>query len=129
MAKSRQQKKAERRQRQKQRKGESQAAQAAAGEPRTAPEPAEAPDERPVEREAKREAKRAPAPARRTEERRRGRVLGFFVSCWQELRRVQWPDRENLVQASAVTLLFVAIMAAYLGGLDFVFNRLVQALL
>lgn len=64
-----------------------------------------------------------------TEERRRGAVIGFLVSCWAELKKVQWPDRDTLVQASAVTLIFVAVMAAYLGALDAAFNWLVKQVL
>ena len=62
-------------------------------------------------------------------EKRRGGVLGFFASCWAELKKVQWPDRDTLVQASAVTIIFVAVMAAYLGGLDAAFNWLIKQLL
>jgi preprotein translocase SecE subunit len=62
-------------------------------------------------------------------EKRRGPVLGFLLSCWAELKRVQWPDRDTLVQASAVTFIFVAVMAAYLGGLDAVFNWLIQRII
>jgi preprotein translocase SecE subunit len=64
-------------------------------------------------------------PAER-EERRRGAVLSFLISCWAELKRVQWPDRETLIQASAVTLIFIAVAAAYLGALDALFNWLVK---
>ncbi len=56
-------------------------------------------------------------------------MIGFLISCWAELKRVQWPDRETLIQASAVTVVFIAIAAAYLGALDAVFNFLVQHLL
>jgi preprotein translocase SecE subunit len=74
------------------------------------------------------EARRAPkAPV--AEKRQRGGVLGFFASCIAELRRVQWPDRETLIQASTITVVFIAIMAAYLGVLDAVFNWLVQRIL
>jgi preprotein translocase SecE subunit len=74
------------------------------------------------------EARRAPkAPV--AEKRQRGGVLGFFASCVAELRRVQWPDRETLIQASTITVVFIAIMAAYLGVLDAVFNWLVQRIL
>ena len=59
----------------------------------------------------------------------RGAVTGFIASCWAELKRVQWPDRETLIQASAITLIFIAIMAAYLGVLDAAFNWLVQRIL
>jgi preprotein translocase SecE subunit len=62
-------------------------------------------------------------------EKRRGPVLGFLLSCWAELKRVQWPDRDTLVQASAVTFIFVAVMAAYLGALDAAFNWFIKQLL
>ena len=62
-------------------------------------------------------------------EKRRGPIIGFLVSCWAELKRVQWPDRDTLVQASAVTFIFVAVMAAYLGALDAAFNWFIKQLL
>jgi len=62
-------------------------------------------------------------------EKRRGPILGFLLSCWAELKRVQWPDRDTLVQASAVTFIFVAVMAAYLGALDAAFNWFINQLL
>jgi preprotein translocase SecE subunit len=62
-------------------------------------------------------------------ERQRGGVIGFLVSCWAELKKVQWPDRETLIQATAVTILFVAVAATYLGALDTFFNFLIQKIL
>jgi preprotein translocase SecE subunit len=62
-------------------------------------------------------------------ERQRGGVIGFLVSCWAELKKVQWPDRETLIQATAVTVLFVAVAAAYLGALDAIFNELIKRIL
>jgi preprotein translocase SecE subunit len=76
-------------------------------------------------KESEQRRKAAPEP----QERQRGAVIGFFISCWAELKRVQWPDRETLIQASAVTLVFIAIAAAYLGALDALFNFLVKRLL
>jgi len=63
------------------------------------------------------------------EKRQRGGVIGFLVSCWAELRKVQWPDRETLVQATAVTIIFVAVAATYLGVLDTVFSLLIKQIL
>jgi preprotein translocase SecE subunit len=85
-------------------------------------------EERERSRRAK-ESERRRAPREPAPERQRGRVIGFLVSCWAELKRVQWPTRETLIQASAVTILFIAIAAAYLGALDSLFNFLVQHLL
>jgi preprotein translocase subunit SecE len=62
-------------------------------------------------------------------DRQRGGVIGFLVSCWAELKKVQWPDRDTLVQATAVTIIFVVVAAAYLGALDAVFNYLVKQIL
>jgi preprotein translocase SecE subunit len=63
------------------------------------------------------------------DERQRGGVMGFLASCWAELRKVQWPDRDTLVQATAVTIVFVAVAAAYLGALDAAFNFLIQRII
>jgi preprotein translocase SecE subunit len=85
-------------------------------------------EERERERRRRESAKRREAPAQPAE-RQRGRVIGFFISCWAELKRVQWPDRQTLIQASAVTVIFIAVAAAYLGALDALFNWLVQRLI
>ena len=63
------------------------------------------------------------------EKRQRGGVIGFLVSCWAELRKVQWPDRDTLVQATAVTVIFVAVAGAYLGALDSAFSYLIKQIL
>ena len=87
---------------------------------------------REAERERKaaaKESERRRAPREEPVEKQRGAITGFIASCWAELKRVQWPDRETLIQASAITLIFIAIMAAYLGVLDAVFNWLVKAIL
>ena len=62
-------------------------------------------------------------------ERQRGGVIGFLASCWAELKKVQWPDRDTLVQATAVTIIFVAVAATYLGALDALFGYLVKQIL
>lgn len=87
-------------------------------------------DKQAREQEKQRERERLAKKERQAaEERQRGRVLGFIASCWAELKKVQWPDRDTLVQASAVTLIFVAIAAAYLGALDALFNWAVNLIL
>jgi preprotein translocase SecE subunit len=63
------------------------------------------------------------------QQRQRGGVIGFLLSCWAELKKVQWPDRDTLVQATAVTIIFVAVAATYLGALDAAFNFLVKQIL
>jgi preprotein translocase SecE subunit len=57
------------------------------------------------------------------------RVLGFLRASWAELQRVQWPDRRQVTQATAVVLGFVAIAGAYLGLADAVAQRIVDFIL
>jgi preprotein translocase SecE subunit len=65
-----------------------------------------------------------------TEHRRsRGRLLTFFGHCIDELRRVQWPNRRQVFQATAVVLGFVVIAGGYLGLLDQLWQPLIEAIL
>jgi preprotein translocase subunit SecE len=59
----------------------------------------------------------------------RGRVMGFLHAVWLELQRVQWPDRTQLTSLTGITLMFVLIVGGYLGLLDAIFSKLVQAIL
>jgi preprotein translocase subunit SecE len=43
-----------------------------------------------------------------------------------ELRRVTWPDRDQLRQSTAVVLIIVLVLAVYVAALDFVFQSLVR---
>jgi preprotein translocase SecE subunit len=64
-----------------------------------------------------------------TVQRKRGGVIGFLSSCVAELKRVQWPDRDTLLQATAVTVVFVFVAAVYLGVIDLVVNWVVQRII
>jgi preprotein translocase subunit SecE len=57
------------------------------------------------------------------------RVIGFLGASWAELQRVQWPDRRQVSQATAVVLGFVAIAGAYLGLADYVAKEFVEFIL
>jgi preprotein translocase SecE subunit len=72
--------------------------------------------------------RRAAAPGRELP-REGNRFANFLRACWAELQRVQWPDRRQVAQATAVVLVFVLIAGGYLGLLDAIFSRLVDAIL
>ena len=67
-----------------------------------------------------------PAPAARPDG---NRVIAFLRACWAELQRVQWPNRRAVAQATAVVLGFVLIAGSFLGLMDFVWQKVVTALL
>jgi preprotein translocase SecE subunit len=57
------------------------------------------------------------------------RAIGFLRASWAELQRVQWPDRRQVFQATAVVLGFVAIAGLYLGAADYVAKEFVEFIL
>jgi preprotein translocase subunit SecE len=60
---------------------------------------------------------------------RGNRAVGFIRASWAELQRVQWPDRRQVTQATAVVLGFVAVAGAYLGLADYVAKEIVEFIL
>jgi len=54
------------------------------------------------------------------------RVFGFLRASWAELQRVQWPDRQQVAQATGVVLGFVVITGIFLGIADFLAGKLIN---
>jgi preprotein translocase SecE subunit len=54
------------------------------------------------------------------------RFIAFLRASWAELQRVQWPDRRQVGQATAVVLGFVVVAGAYLGLADVVAQRVID---
>ena len=73
----------------------------------------------------RREVAAAPTPGAPT---RRGpaRFIGFLRASWAELQRVQWPDRRQVAQATAVVIGFVVVAGLYLGVADWVAKKIVD---
>jgi preprotein translocase subunit SecE len=82
--------------------------------------------------------KRGPATAKgsnkkaqqRQPQKKGGGVLAgprrFTKDVRGELRRVSWPDRDQLRQSTAVVLIIVIVLAIYVAAVDFVFQSLVR---
>jgi preprotein translocase SecE subunit len=77
-------------------------------------------------RPAERERAAAPAAPRRS---LFSRAIAFLQASWAELQRVQWPDRRQVAQATAVVLGFVAVAGVYLGAADWVAQKVVNFIL
>ncbi len=86
-----------------------------------------------VQRSRARQPQVRPAPEpeapRATESTRRLPGSGFkrFVNeSWGELKKVEWPGQQQLIQGTAVVLIACLITGVYLFAADQVFKRLVQ---
>jgi preprotein translocase subunit SecE len=99
-------------------------------------------------RRSKRGDFQAPAAAQRTRDRRRevrpvqqpksqagvqrerrGGFRAFSGESWAELKKVEWPGRRQLLSATVVVLIAIAVVGAYLAAADFVFSRFVRDVL
>jgi preprotein translocase SecE subunit len=93
----------------------------------------EAPDEAPDEVEGDLVPAARPGAAERAAHgrprKRRSGVIGFLGHCVDELKRVQWPDRRQVGQRTAVTLGFTVLAGGYLGLLDAIWKPLIEAIL
>lgn len=57
------------------------------------------------------------------------RINTFFKEVYAELRKVNWLNRRELVRYTLIVLAVTIIVAAFLGGLDFVFSSLIKKFL
>jgi preprotein translocase subunit SecE len=82
-----------------------------------------APPRRPTARAAAR-----PEPAREPRAARGGAVRGFVSESWAELKKVEWPTQNQLIQGVVVVLIACLIVGVFLYTCDLVFKRLVHDL-
>jgi preprotein translocase subunit SecE len=83
-----------------------------------------APPRRPTARASAR-----PEPAREPRAARGGGVRAFVAESWAELKKVEWPTQNQLVQGVVVVLIACVIVGVFLYAADLVFKRLVQNVL
>jgi preprotein translocase subunit SecE len=57
------------------------------------------------------------------------RSVTFLQEVWAELKKVHWPTRKETYAATGVVLVIVALIAFYLGLVDFVLSQVVQIIL
>ena len=72
-------------------------------------------------------ARPAAQPQKQQTGRREPGQRGRFVSeSWGELKKVEWPGRNQVMQGTVVVLVACAIVGAFLWGADLVLERLVE---
>ncbi|MSO43784.1 MAG: preprotein translocase subunit SecE [Thermoleophilia bacterium] len=94
------------------------------------PVPGKKPRKAPGEKRAQTRPRRQPKTEKAgsiTKAVQEGRSRRFVGEVITELKKVTWPTRTQLLQATAVVIVFVAIVAIYLGLIDALLSRLVDA--
>jgi preprotein translocase SecE subunit len=98
-------------------------------DPEREPEVEPEPDVEPEDVQATDPAVLEERQAARRPRKQRGRIITFLGHVVDELRRVQWPDRRQTAQGTAVTLGFVVVAGGFLGLMDAIWKPLVDAIL
>jgi preprotein translocase subunit SecE len=57
------------------------------------------------------------------------KVQRFFQETIGELRKVSWPTRREAIRLTWIVIGVIIVMAAFLGGLDFIYSRLFAIIL
>ena len=68
-----------------------------------------------------------PAPQER-KKRKRTSTRQFLKEVRQELKKVQWPTRKELIGYTIVVFTSVVVLTTYVFGLDYIFSKLVLRL-
>jgi len=51
------------------------------------------------------------------------RIIGFIGEVRYELSKVTWPTRDEVIRLTLIVFLVSGIIGAYVGGLDFLFTK------
>ena len=70
-----------------------------------------------------------PTPPGEVEPARRGGVFGFVHESWAELKKVEWPSQNQVIQGTVVVLVACAIVGTYLWLNDQLWKRVVAHLI
>lgn len=54
------------------------------------------------------------------------KVISFFNSVVQELKKVKWPTRQQVFTLTGIVIAFVLIIGAMLGLFDYIFSTFVN---
>lgn len=71
-------------------------------------------------------AKKTPSPAKQEKKRGFQAIGRYFKDVGFELKKVVWPTRQEVIVSAIVVIVVVVILATFIGGLDFVFLKMVE---
>ena len=64
-----------------------------------------------------------------TSEVKANRFTKYFREVRAEVRKVTWPSREEVLRLSAIVVVVMILMSAFMAIVDFAFSRLMAAII
>ncbi len=56
-------------------------------------------------------------------------IQKFYLETVNELKKVSWPSRQEAIRLTEIVIVVIFIMAAILGGLDWVYSKIFGVIL
>ena len=57
------------------------------------------------------------------------KTINFLKEVKVELKKVSWPDRNELVGSTVIIIITVAMVAVFIGICDFIFSKLIHIII
>lgn len=57
------------------------------------------------------------------------KIINYLKASLAEIKKVSWPTKKETTQYTILVIILSLVVAALLGGLDYVFNLIIQKLL
>ena len=55
-----------------------------------------------------------------------GKITIFLKEVWSETKKVNWPAKNEVLKCTLLVLIVSIVLAVFLGGVDFVFTRMLN---
>ncbi|HSX40872.1 MAG TPA: preprotein translocase subunit SecE [Candidatus Saccharimonadales bacterium] len=55
--------------------------------------------------------------------------VSFFAQTWDELKKVTWPSRAEVIRLTGVVIVVSLIVGGFLGGVDFLLTKIMAGLI
>lgn len=55
--------------------------------------------------------------------------VNFFKEVGDELKKVVWPSREEVIRLTVVVIVVSTLIGLYLGGADFILTKIVETVI
>lgn len=57
------------------------------------------------------------------------KVISYLKEVVLELKKVSWPDKQQTIDKTVLVIIVSAVMALYIGGLDLLFQQMINFLI
>jgi len=57
------------------------------------------------------------------------KIVKYFIDSYQELKKVTWPTRKQLIRDTAIVIISAIVVTAFVGVIDLGFSKLIEYLI